>query len=349
MIAALSCGNIRLDQESEHAFLKSLLKALSIPASSQVLLYSATSLQLSKISVQNPRALYFNEDTYVGYIPGGKLEIISIDPQLGAIFYIFDLPAKNSNIEITPTRRCMNCHAGQDNKGLPALMIDSVLIGENGGSLDSFRSGFPSHDTPYFERMGGYVVTDAPKGFEHQGNLRGQYRNGKLQILTVNPKTDIPFQKFIHSESELITQLILDHQAGFTNRCIEAVYSLRLYHFTKNEADLQSYEQAINALVNYCLFLNEPPLSLAISQPSSFSHDFYAQTTSETKVLKTLNLKNRLFEYRCSYMVLSDYFKSLPEQIKRQIVAGIRLYLTKDDKMSKHEKGTIDAVLRTAL
>ncbi len=83
----MEAGRLLLDRGAgEKAFLVSLLRTLDVPATSQMLVFSTTSLQLRLITPANPRALYFNEDTYVGYIPGGKLEIASVDPELGCIF-----------------------------------------------------------------------------------------------------------------------------------------------------------------------------------------------------------------------------------------------------------------------
>src|ERR1043165_1697397 len=90
--AALESGQIELDHTSEKAFVTSLLKALDIPVSSQMLVFSTTSLQLSLISPSTPRALYFAEDLYLGYVPGGRIEVLSLDPELGGIFYIFNIP-----------------------------------------------------------------------------------------------------------------------------------------------------------------------------------------------------------------------------------------------------------------
>ena len=90
--ARLKAGQVRLDQSSEKAFVGSLLKALDISPSSQMLVFSTTSLQLSRISVRNPRALYFNDQTYVGYVPRGQIEVISMDPDMGAVFHIFNIP-----------------------------------------------------------------------------------------------------------------------------------------------------------------------------------------------------------------------------------------------------------------
>ena len=71
----LESGRIALDHSSEKAFVVSLLKVLGIPVSSQMLVFSTTSLQLSLISPSNPRALYFTDDLYLGYVPGGRIEV----------------------------------------------------------------------------------------------------------------------------------------------------------------------------------------------------------------------------------------------------------------------------------
>ena len=53
--------------------------------SSQVLVYSKTSLQTGAISAATPRALYFDTDTYVGYVQGTRnLELGTMDSEAGA-------------------------------------------------------------------------------------------------------------------------------------------------------------------------------------------------------------------------------------------------------------------------
>ncbi|MCZ7636447.1 MAG: hypothetical protein M5U12_10740 [Verrucomicrobia bacterium] len=51
--------------------LRELLGALEVPLESQVLVFSKTSLQRALIEPRRPRALYFNDETYVGWVPGG--------------------------------------------------------------------------------------------------------------------------------------------------------------------------------------------------------------------------------------------------------------------------------------
>src|SRR3954454_11667397 len=82
---------VRLSYDPEFGYLKSLLPALHVPISSQLLVCSKTSFQAPKIFPRMPRAIYHSDDVMVGYVRGGDvLEIIAIDPRQGAVFYTLD-------------------------------------------------------------------------------------------------------------------------------------------------------------------------------------------------------------------------------------------------------------------
>ena len=66
----LDRGDVKLDYEPQHGYLKSVLEKLEIPVNSQTLVFSKTSFQYKKITPRTPRALYFNDDVYVG--PGAR-------------------------------------------------------------------------------------------------------------------------------------------------------------------------------------------------------------------------------------------------------------------------------------
>ena len=72
--------------------LRFVLNLLEVPEESQVLVFSKTSKQNPLINPANPRALYFNERSYVGYVPGGEIEVLTHDPVLGPVFYLIDTP-----------------------------------------------------------------------------------------------------------------------------------------------------------------------------------------------------------------------------------------------------------------
>lgn len=83
----LQNGDASLQWEPKHGYLKSLMTELNVPESSQVLVFSKTSLQISRITPKTPRALYFNDDVYLGWVQRGDVvEISAADPQLGGTF-----------------------------------------------------------------------------------------------------------------------------------------------------------------------------------------------------------------------------------------------------------------------
>ena len=172
--------------------MRSLLAALDVPISSQMLVFSNTSLQLRLISPRNPRALYFSDDLYVGWVPGGRIEIVGLEPELGGIYYIFDVPRGEQPVRIEHSDRCMNCHAGDDTGRVPGLVVKSVMPGPVGGSLDAYRREQSGHGIPLADRFGGWVVTGAGN-FPHKGNAIGRYLGGELTSVPLAPGTTFSF------------------------------------------------------------------------------------------------------------------------------------------------------------
>src|SRR5262245_19916873 len=84
----INSGEVKLEYNESNGYLESVLKSLQIPVSSQGLVFSKTSFQLHRITPNNPRAIYFNDDAYVGWVRGGEvLELAAVDPNLGGVFY----------------------------------------------------------------------------------------------------------------------------------------------------------------------------------------------------------------------------------------------------------------------
>ena len=69
----IDSGEVKLEYRPHQGYLASLLEAFDIPLSSQTFVFSKTSAQFRLISPRSPRALYFNDDVYVGYVPGGPI------------------------------------------------------------------------------------------------------------------------------------------------------------------------------------------------------------------------------------------------------------------------------------
>src|SRR6185436_6266356 len=69
----ISSGEITLESEPHFGYLPAILRALNVPTSSQSLVFSKTSFQFTQIAPSRPRALYFNDDVYVGKVQGSRV------------------------------------------------------------------------------------------------------------------------------------------------------------------------------------------------------------------------------------------------------------------------------------
>ncbi len=360
--ADLETGRLKLDTSNEKAFLRSLLGTLDIPASSQMLVFSTTSLQLRFISPRNPRALFFNEDVYVGYIPGARIEVLSLDPALGGIFYIFDVPRGDTPPRIERSERCMNCHAREDTQFVPALTAKSVVPGISGGSLIGFRQQQTGHGIPLKDRFGGWYVTGAENIAEHWGNTAGRYVEGKLQRVPVEPGHYFNFDRYPVATSDVLPQLLHEHQIGFANRVIEATYRARAY-LTADDGQLsaehaQELDDKARAVVRYMLFADEAALPTGgIPGDSAFKSDFARNRHPGPggASLKDLDLKTHLLRYRCSYMIYSDVFSGLPAEMRQRVDQQLAAALseTKPDPafayLPVEEKRAIRGILKATL
>tara|TARA_Y100000588_G_scaffold1662_1_gene2464 strand:+ start:53691 stop:54923 length:1233 start_codon:yes stop_codon:yes gene_type:complete len=360
--ARIKAGQVRLDHSNEKAFMNSLLRALDISPASQILVFSTTSLQLSRISVRNPRALYFNDHTYVGYVPGGQIEVISIDPDMGGVFHIFDIPRTAAPINIQRSTRCMNCHAGQELGRVPGLLIKSVVSGPNGGSLDAFRTKDTGHNVPYKERFGGWHVTGEHAIKEHWGNLHGQLVAGDLKKIPAPPGRYFDWAKYPVPTSDILPHLIHEHQAGFVNRAVKATYDTR-YFLAAGKGRLSAEHAAevnrlAELLTRYILFADEPPLPPGgmVGDPA-FKQQFRrrARLGPGGQSLRDWDLRTRLFKHRCSYMIHAPSFAGLPPVLKAAVLARMRRALdtTRLDPVFAHrpvaEKQAIQAILKATL
>ncbi len=315
-----------LDRTSEKAFLVSLLQRLKVPASSQTLVFSTTSLQLRFISPSNPRAIYFSDDLYLGYIPGGRIEVVSLDPELGAIFYIFDLPRDNTPLRFERSERCMNCHASDDTGYVPGLVIKSVVPGPTGGSLDAFRQTQSGHGIPFSDRFGGWHVTGRHHITNHWGNVIGRLVDGEIVTTPNPPGTRFSFAAYPVATSDILAHLLHEHQVGFVNRVVEAGYrvrtAMRLSQGRLTSTQTAELEDQARIVVRYLLFVDEVPLPGGGIEPDpEFEREFLSdrRRAKDGRSLKDLQLRTRLFQHRCSYMIYSPVFTGLPGALKARI------------------------------
>ena len=115
-------GEAKLEYDPDYGYLPSVLHNLQAPVSSQVLVFSKTSFQAARISPRVPRALYFNDRVSVGWVKGGDVvEIASVDPRQGVIFYTLD-QEQSASPQIVRRDECLQCHAAGSTLGVPGFV-----------------------------------------------------------------------------------------------------------------------------------------------------------------------------------------------------------------------------------
>lgn len=327
LLKKIEKGEFQPDTSSDHAMLRSLLQALKIPVSSQLLLFSASSLQSEIINMRNPRALFFNEDTYVGFVPGGVLEVASADPEVGPVFYVFDRMQPGGPFpRVQRGTKCFNCHGGTATKRLPGLIAESLLVSQAGSSLETYRRDEQGHQIPLENRFGGWHLTGKHHISGHKANVIGFTRNGKSEKMDVVPGQTWDTAKHLLPTSDILPHLVHEHQIGFENRLVRGIYIVRqLKHDRKgmlSNAEQEEIDEWAQDFARYVLFADEAKFPReGIEGDPAYVRDFLeGRVTSKRGLsLKDLDLKTRLFKHRCSFMLYTDTWEHAPKEIKDRV------------------------------
>ncbi|MEO6810837.1 MAG: hypothetical protein ABI353_17105, partial [Isosphaeraceae bacterium] len=165
-------GEATLTFSQEHGYLDSVLKNLGVLASSQVLVFSKTSFQRTQISASKPRALYFGDDSYVGWVQKGEvLEVATTDPQQGAVFYLLAQEEEEKPVFQRQTHDCLQCHVSSKTRDVPGHLIRSVYPDRSGQPVYNAGTFTTGPESPISERWGGWYVTGTHGKQRHMGNV----------------------------------------------------------------------------------------------------------------------------------------------------------------------------------
>jgi hypothetical protein len=321
-------------------FLRAYLDALKVPVSSQVLVFSKSSLQRNFVNGHNPRAMYFNEDSYVGWMPGGLIEATGIDPVLGGIFYIFKVPDKKETVPVFERRRsCIGCHAGSGANFLPGLRVRSLFTAENGNTFGEADADFGGHHTPFGVRWGGWYVTGAPPEMKHLANAYST-RSGEAASAGEMARI-MPAGTHLAPGSDVLAMMLHDHQVKAVNVLMAANYRIRtalhnapadkpLLERSIPSDDMEMASEQARSVAAFLLFADEVPLPAPVAGDPAFKKDFAANRRPDPsgRSLKDFDLKTRLMQYRCSYMIYSAAFNGLPPVFQKMVFNSLRSALT---------------------
>lgn len=340
--AAIDSGEVELPYDDEHGYLPALLEVLDIPSSSQMLVFSKTSFQLRRINPHRPRALYFNDEVYLGWVQAGEVvEIMSVDPQLGTVFYTLDQEYAERPKFVRDRGQCLICHASSRTNNVPGPLVRSVFPDRGGQPLLGSGTFTINHTSPLSERWGGYYVTGTHGDQRHMGNETAADKSlpAKLDTESGANVTDlssrINTEPYLQPHSDIVALMVLEHQAHMQSLITRAAYEARSatwYDSVMNEAlerpegyisdtTTRRIDSASDDLVKYLLFCDEAQLTAPIQGTSGFTEEFTSRgpRDSDGRSLREFDLERRMFKYPCSYMIYSDAFIELPPQVLMRI------------------------------
>lgn len=371
-------GKKKLAHEEDTGYLKSLLRELNVPVSSQMLVFSKTSLQRNRISPRTPRALYFSDDVYIGCCQDGDvLEISAVDPELGAVFYTLDQAAADHPTIRRQTDNCLMCHGSSQTKEIPGHLVRSVYADASGLPILSAGTHRIDQTSPLEKRWGGWYVTGTHGDQKHLGNLIARGRNDPQGVDNAAGQNQTSLagrfdtSRYLSPHSDIVALMVLEHQADAHNYLTRASFLTRqAMHYQQSlnrelgepadrlwDSTKSRIKNASEPLIEYLLFSGEAELTGKIQGTSAFAADFANCGPRDHlgRSLRDFDLERRLFKHPCSYLVYSPSFAALPCEAREYVLRRMWEVLSGQDKSEKFkhltsaDRQTVLAILRDTL
>ena len=351
---ALVAGQLKLTLDDSRTMAGEVLAALKVPVESQVLVFSKTSLQKDRISPATPRALYFNDECYVGWVPGGMMEFAGMDPQLGPVFYSLDPNRPDRTVpRLDRTDNCLNCHGGSMTNRVPGVFLRSVFPDSDGQMLLQAGTSLIDHTSPIADRWGGWYVTGTHGTMQHMGNaIARQAKDGTVTLdkskgANVRSLAEwFDTSRYLRGDSDIVALMTLEHQVAMHSRIVEAAYDMRTA--IGRQADLRRElgepataefvgstrvvaDSHTEKIIRCLLFCEEAAMPEGgVDGGSAFQDAFRTNrlATPDGRSLKDFQLLTRIFKFRCSYLIYSRSWDALPEQFRKLLYRRLHAILT---------------------
>jgi len=350
----LQNGQVKLEFDERAGYLPALLRALSISETSQILVFSKTSLQQARINPQRPRALYFSDDVYVGAVNRGEvLEISAVDPHLGAVFYTLAQRPSDRPAPVRQLDSCTQCHASSMTEGVPGHLVRSVYADARGQLILSAGSFRTTDRSPLRERWGGWYVTGTHGGQRHLGNLlfrdpvdlNSIDHDSGANLADLKGRVNLADYRTPHSD--IVALMVLEHQAALHNQIAAANYRARLAlreqqvlnEMLNNTSPdlspgiLRRLQRAGDDVLKGLLFVGEAELTDTIQGTSGFAEHFagLGPRDRQGRSLREFDLRRRMFKYPCSYLIYSEALDALPEEVRSHLYQRLWEIVTAQD------------------
>jgi hypothetical protein len=335
--ARIDRGEVKLKHDPKYGWIPALLEAFNIPKSSQMLVFSKTSLQRQFITPENPRSLFFNDDVYLGFIPGAPvMEVSAVDPRLGGVFYTLSLE-QTAKPRFVRANDCTSCHGSAKTLGVPGHFVRSIATDETGELDQSSEINYITHRSPFVDRWGGWYVTGQHGSQAHRGNLIGakDFARFEKEPLWRGNLSDLgqffDQSKYYGKGSDVVALMVLEHQGQMHNYITRLNYETQIMMKTYGHIRYLRIQAA--AFLRYLLLTEEQPLAAPVQGNPDYVKWFTAQGPRDPqgRSLRELDLKTRMFKYPCSYLIYSEAFDSIPDVMREHLLQRLHDILTGKD------------------
>lgn len=345
--------------------LESVLHVLKVAPSSQGLVFSNTSFQAARISPQTPRAVYFNDDVYVGWVQGGAvLEVAAVDPKAGAVFYSLPQGKTDRPRFVRQTSACLQCHESPHTGNVPGFLMRSVYPGADGTPVYSAGTFVTTDQSPFQERWGGWYADGEVPGSSMANGVANDAAHPEHLFREARPLSEeIDASPYLTPHSDPVALMVLAHQTRLHNLLARANSEttraladdallrniLRLRDGKRSETFEVRLKAACEPVVEGLLFSGEAPIPAGLTGSTEFTREFERLGPRDAlgRSLRQFDLTGRLFKFPCSYLIYSEQFDALPEQARQYIYRRLWQVLTgRDDSaaFSRLSDGARDSI-----
>jgi hypothetical protein len=254
--------------------------------------------------------------------------------------------------------------------------FDSHAILTLARTVDFASSGYPKfgsgtfltdHTSDFRERWGGWYVTGTHGEMRHMGNQVCEKEStgndqldldGGANVTSLDDKFHT--ERYLSPHSDIVALMVMEHQSQMHNAITAASFETRRAIFQSREmnvllerpADFLSesavrrIQSAADNVAEHLLFCDEFAISSPIAGTSNFVQDFEERGIRDKRgrSLRDFDLQSRLFRYPCSYLIYSEAFNALPEEVRTRVIDRVTKVLKGDD--TSEEFSHLDAKMR---
>ena len=253
-----------------------------------MLVFSQTSLQRRAINPRNPRAIFYNDDVYIGYIPDAPMmEISAVDPKLGGVFYSLDqVPRGKADVHaqpgLSPVPR-LGTHARRAG-------AFRALAADRWRRRDRTPARTPAESRIARRSRSAGAAGTSPASTARRRISAISWAHPRSIGTTTEPgfRGNLPTSrasstrsKYLRPRSDIVALMVLEHQAHMHNYITRLSYETRI--MTATYGHIRYLKNQVNAFLRFLLFTEEAPLTAPVSGDPQYRRGFHRASACATQ------------------------------------------------------------------